>query len=100
MLSRFSHVRLFVTLLDCSPPGSSVHGIFSDKNIGVGCHVLLQGIFPTQILNPPLITSPALAGGFFTTSATWEAHVLYTDMKNVKRLNPKSSHLKVLFCFF
>ena len=25
-LSRFSHVRLFATL-DCSPPGSSVHGI-------------------------------------------------------------------------
>ena len=28
--------------MDCSPPGSSVHGIFSDKNTGVGCHFLLQ----------------------------------------------------------
>ena len=88
------------TLCNPNPPGSSVHGIFSDKNIGVGCHALLQGIFPTQVLNPPLIISPALAGGFFTSSATWEAHVLYTDIKNVKRLNPKSSHHKVLFCFF
>ena len=26
---------------DCSPPGSSVHGIFPGKNTGVGCHFLL-----------------------------------------------------------
>ena len=36
------------------------------------CHALLQGIFPTQGLNPSLL-SPVLAGGFFTTKATWEA---------------------------
>ena len=34
--------------VDCSPPGSSVHGIFPDKSTRVGCHSLLQGIFPTQ----------------------------------------------------
>ena len=28
--------------VDCSPPGSSVHGIFPSKNTGVGCHFLLQ----------------------------------------------------------
>ena len=38
--------------------------------MGVGCHALLQGIFSTHGLNP---YCPALAGGFFTTSATWEA---------------------------
>ena len=37
--------------MDCSPPGSSVHGIFQAKNTGAGCHFLLQGIFPTQGLN-------------------------------------------------
>ena len=42
------------------------------KNTGGGCHALLQGIFPTQGSNLHLL-SPALAGGFFTTSATWEA---------------------------
>ena len=31
-----------------NPPGSSVHGDSPDKNTGVGCHPLLQGIFPTQ----------------------------------------------------
>ena len=41
-------------LMDCSPPGSSVHGDFLGKNIGVGCHALLQGTFPTQRLNPGL----------------------------------------------
>ena len=38
--------------MDRSPPGSSVHGNSAGKNTGVGCHALLQGIFPTQGLNP------------------------------------------------
>ena len=29
-------------------PGTSVHGDYSGKNTGVGCHTLLQGIFPIQ----------------------------------------------------
>jgi len=40
--------------VDCSQPGSSVHGDSPDKNTGVGCYALLQGIFPTQGLNPGL----------------------------------------------
>ena len=77
--------------MDCSPPGSSLHGIFQawilewvaisfsrgsfpprheywsglpfpspgdlphpGKNTGVGCHFLLQGIFPTQGSHPGL----------------------------------------------
>ena len=28
---------------------------FPGKNAGVGCHFLLQGIFPTQGLNPHLL---------------------------------------------
>ena len=35
-------------------PSSSVHEDSPDKNTGVGCHALLQGIFPTQGLNPSL----------------------------------------------
>ena len=38
--------------MDCSPPGSSVHGDSPGKNTGVACHALLQGIFPTQESNP------------------------------------------------
>ena len=50
----FSHVWLFVTPMDCSPPGFSVFGDSPAKNTGVGCHALLQGIFPTQGSNPCL----------------------------------------------
>ena len=41
--------------MDCSPPGSSVHGDSPGKITGVGGHALLQGIFPTQGLNPGLL---------------------------------------------
>ena len=50
--------------MDCSLPGSSIHGIFQarvlewgaipSKSTGVGCQFLLQGIFLTQRLNPGL----------------------------------------------
>ena len=40
--------------VDCSPPGSSVHGDSPGKNTGVACHALLQGIIPTQGSNPDL----------------------------------------------
>ena len=56
---------------DCSPPGSSVHGIPRQESwSGLSCpppgDLLDPGIEPTSLM------SPALAGGFFTTSATWE----------------------------
>ena len=40
--------------MDCSPPGSSVHGDSPDQYTRVGSHALLQGIVPTQGLNPGL----------------------------------------------
>ena len=51
--------------VDCSLPGSSIHGILQAKilervaisfsNTGVGCHFLLQGIFLTQGSNPGVL---------------------------------------------
>ena len=41
--------------MDCSPSGSSVHGDSPGKNTGVGCHSLLQGIFPPQGWNSGLL---------------------------------------------
>ena len=38
--------------MDCSLTGTSVHGDSPGMNTGVGCHTLLQGIFPIQVLNP------------------------------------------------
>ena len=61
MFALFSELSLLVmpdplNPVDCSPPGSSVHGNSLGKNTGVCCHALLQGIFPTQGLNPALNT--------------------------------------------
>ena len=60
------------------------------KNTGVGCHALLPnpGISSQSLPNPGIeprsLMSPALAGGFFTTSATWEAHSYVLFTKKVK----------------
>ena len=43
-------LQLYPTLcnpMDCSPPCSSVHGISQARTLELGCHFLLQGIFPT-----------------------------------------------------
>ena len=58
--------------MDCSPPGSSVHGDFPGKNTGVGYHALIQGIFTTQGSN----TVSHMAGRFFTIWATREAQLM------------------------
>ena len=50
MLNCFSHAWLFVTLWIVAHQAP-----LSGKNIGVGCHVLLQGIFLTQRSNPGLL---------------------------------------------
>ena len=55
--------------------GSSVHGDSPGKNTEVGCHAFLQGNFPDPRIEPSTLTSPALAGGFFTTSAIREAPI-------------------------
>ena len=42
----------------------------------MGCYALLQGIFLIQASNLSLLC-PCIAGGFFTTSATWEAPCMH-----------------------
>ena len=52
-----SNTKSYLTLcdpMDCSPPGSCPWD-FPGRSTGVGCHVLLQGIFPTQGLNLHLL---------------------------------------------
>ena len=41
--------------MDCSPPGSSVHGDSPGKNTGVGFHAILQEVFPIHGSNPGLL---------------------------------------------
>ena len=58
--------------VDCSMWGSSVHGDSPGKNTGMGCHALLQEIFPFRV-EPMSFRSPALGWWFFTNWATWKA---------------------------
>ena len=55
--------------IDSSLPGSSVHGILHVRTLEWVTHSLLQGIFPTQGLNPV----SSIAGRFFTFWAIREA---------------------------
>ena len=57
----------------CSPSGSSVHGILQERIHLSGLPCPLPGDLPHPGIEPTSLTSPALAGRFFTTRATWEA---------------------------
>ena len=60
--------------MDCSLPGSSVYGILQ---CSPEYWSELPCPLPVDLPNPRIkamsLTSPALAGGFITTSATWDA---------------------------
>ena len=56
--------------MGCSPPDSSVHGDSPGKNAGVGCHFLLQEIFPTKGSSQV----SCIAGRFFIIWITRKAH--------------------------
>ena len=58
--------------IDCSPPGSSVHGDSPGKSTGVGCHALLRGIFPTQGSNPGLLCLLHQQAGSFPLAPPWK----------------------------
>ena len=58
--------------MDCSPPGSFVHGILQARTLELPCPP--AGDLPNSEIKFLSLLSPALAGRFFTTSATWEAH--------------------------
>ena len=59
--------------MDCSLPGSSVHGdSFSRQEYWSGLPCPPPRDLSHPGIKPLSRASPALAGGFFTTSATWE----------------------------
>ena len=69
--------------MDCSPPGSSVRG-FSRQEYWSGLPCPLPRDLPDPGIEPPSLMSAALAGEFFTTSATWELEVLYLAYKYLR----------------
>ena len=56
-------------LMDCSPPGSSVHGILQARILESVAMTSSKGSFQPRV-EPRSLMSSAVAGRFFTASAT------------------------------
>ena len=68
--------------MDCSLPGSSVHGIFHARMLEwVAMPASRGSSWPGDWTRVSYAST--LAGGFFTISATWEAHRLPYDPANL-----------------
>ena len=85
MLSCFSHVQFFAT------PWTVVHQAslsmdFSSQEYWNRLPFPPPGDLPNPGIEPSSLSSPALAGGFFTASDTWEAHVHNIHVYIGKRL--------------
>ena len=79
MLSRFSCVQLFVTLWTVVHQAPLSMG-FSRQEYWSGFPCPPPGDFLDPRIEPKSVTSPVLAGRFFTTSATWEAQKDSSEM--------------------
>ena len=66
--------------MDRSPPGSSVRGILQAR-IWEWVALPSSRDVPDPEIEPPPLTIPALVGGFFTTSAIWEAALRLQEIK-------------------
>ena len=93
VLSHFSCVRL-CNPMDCSPPGSSVHGILQARiqewvAVPSSKGSSHRGIKPTSLM------SPAMARGLFITRATWEAQVMSHRQLGALGLHETGSDLSV-----
>ena len=60
--------------VNCSPPGSSVHGIIQATILNLVAMPSFRHL-PQLGSEPAFLTSPALEGRFFTTSDTWEVPI-------------------------
>ena len=65
------------------------------KNTGVGYHALPWGDRPGPGIDLEFLSAPTLAGGFFTTSATWEAHKMpWWDRSELVYAHPATGPVK------
>ena len=69
---------------DCSLPASSFMGFSRQEHWG-GLPFHSPGDLPHPGVEPTSLTSPALAGRFFTSSATWETMRIYAYSQKKKK---------------
>ena len=77
--------------MDCSLPGSSIHGIFQAGVLEWGAVVFSMrfptpGDFPKLGIEPMSLASPALAGGFITTVPPRKPATLTSITESVRSL--------------
>ena len=75
--------------VDCSPPGSSVHGTLQATILEWVVMPCSRGSSQPRI-EPTSLVSPVLAGGVFTTSATWEALHYASEFNSLHSILGKS----------
>ena len=90
MLSCFSHVQLFATLWTVAHQTPLSTG-FSKQEYWNGLQRPPSEDLPYPGIEPMSLESSALAGGFFTTSATWEPPIL-TSVNNICAGQRESIH--------
>ena len=73
VLSHFSRIQLFATLYTAARQAPLSMG-FSRQVYWNGLSWPPPGDLPNLEIKPASLTSPVLAGEFFTSRATWEAH--------------------------
>ena len=80
--------------MDCGPPGPPVHGTLQAR-ILKWVAISSSRDIPDPGIKPLSLTSPALAGGFFTNGTTWEAPPTLLslesplDCKEIQPVHPK-----------
>ena len=79
--------------MDGSRPGSSVHGIIQARILEWVAMPSSRGSSQPRI-KPTSLTSPALAGEFFTTSTIWEAQCVVYNFQNHCCSQPLSTDRK------
>ena len=99
MLSRFSHVQLFAILW------TAVHQAplsmrFSRQEYWSGLPFPPPGDLSNPGIAPACPMSPALAGRFFTPSATWEAHFAKQPTLNESLFTQPKGKLRDILRFF
>ena len=72
--------------MDCSPPGSSAHGIFQARILEPTAHILLQGIFLTLGLNMHLMRL-----------LNWQAILYQGHHLGTPKMEPASQSIVLVF---
>ena len=99
MLSHFRCVQLFATPWTTTRQ-APLSMEFCRQEYWSGSPCPLPGDLPEPEIKPVSLMSPALAGGFFTTSTTWEAQNVKTIIINVMILTMTINMLNTFFTLY